>query len=172
MKRTILLTLVLGLATLGVGGTANATHSDQICFPLLGRIRVAITSDACTSPVGLCTTGTFRSGFVTGTTRFSATGLGGQPVGEASIVTPPAVPDTTWSYSGVLTIVTRIGTIVFNDVGVLDTVAGTFTELNSPVSGTGNFEGVTGRVFMSGTVTGGGTGFDGAVTGELCLPTD
>ena len=31
-----------------------------------------------------------------------------------------AVPDTTWSYAGVLTIVTRIGTIVFNDVGVLD----------------------------------------------------
>ena len=113
-----------------------------------------------------------KSGSVSGPTRYRAPGLGGAPVGEASTVTPASEPATTWSYAGELTITTRIGTLVLSDDGVLDTAAGIFTGLNRPVSGTGALEGVTGQLFMSGNVTGGGTGFDGQVTGRLCLPTD
>lgn len=156
--------------------TANATggrrHDDTACFPVLGTIRVSMATTNCTSPVGFCTTGTFRSGYISGTTSYRATGLGGAPVGEASIVTPPSEPATTWSYAGDLTITTRIGTVVFHDVGVVDTAAGTFTEIDRPTSGTGALEGVTGRLFMSGDVTGGGTGFEGQVTGRLCVPID
>jgi hypothetical protein len=148
-------------------------HDDgEACFPLLGNLRVTFVAQGCTSPVGMCTTGVYRSAFVSGTTSFRATGIGGLPVGETSIVTPPAEPNTTWSYSGELTITTRVGTLVFADVGVLDTVAGTFTELNRPVSGTGTFEGMTGRAFVSGTVTEDGNGFDGTVTGRICVPTE
>lgn len=145
---------------------------EEACFPLAGAIRVEMNMTGCTSPVGLCTSGTFRSPFVSGTTRFRASGLGGQPMGEASIVSPPSEPTTTWSYAGELTISTRIGDLVLRDVGVLDTVAGTFTELNRPVSGTGTFAGATGNVYISGTVTGGVTGFEGRVTGNLCVPLD
>lgn len=152
--------------------TGGASRPTTACFPVLGRIQVAISAENCTSPVGLCTAGTFRSGYVSGTTRYRATGLGGAPVGEASIVTPPSEPGTTWSYAGELTISTRLGDLVLSDVGVLDTVSGTFTEINRPVSGTGALEGVTGQLFMSGNVTGGGTGFDGQVTGRLCVPID
>lgn len=142
------------------------------CFPLIGTIQVQLTADGCTSPVGLCTRGTFRSGYISGTTRYTASGLGGGAVGEDSIVTPPSEPATTWSYAGELTITTRLGSITFSDAGVLDNVAGTFTELNRPIRGTGSFEGVTGRMFVSGDITGGGTGFDGVVTGRICVPID
>jgi hypothetical protein len=172
--------LLSGLILLGVvlfGGSANATHSDSFCFPLRGTLQATFTSVDCTSPVGLCTSGQYHSAspIFSGTTRFSATGLAGGVLGEPSIVTPAAEPATTWAYSGVLTIAMKlgsynIGTVVLNDVGVLDNVAGTFTELERPVSGTGWFQGVTGRAFISGVVTPAGDGFDGAVTGELCMP--
>lgn len=174
MARAAFMAMVVVLATLGVGRPARATRweiPERVCFPLRGTIRVTMTATDCASPVGLCTEGVFRSSFISGRTRFMATGLGGEPVGEASIVTPGAEPATTWSYSGVLTIETRLGTLVLSDVGVLDTVAGIFTELNRPVAGTGTFAGVSGRVYMSGTVVDDGTGFDGDVSGELCVPT-
>lgn len=141
------------------------------CFTMQGRLDVSFVTDGCASPVGMCTRGTFRSAFISGTTSFEATGIGGLPVGEASIVTPPAEPSTTWSYSGNLTITTRLGTLTFRDVGVLDTAAGSYTELARPVQGTGMFAGMTGNIYVSGTVTEAGDGFTGAVSGRLCVPT-
>lgn len=141
------------------------------CFSMQGRLDVSFVSDGCASPVGMCTRGVYRSPYVSGTTAFEATGIGGLPVGEASIVTPPAEPASTWSYSGNLTITTRLGTLTFRDVGVLDTAAGTYTELARPVSGTGTFAGMTGNVYVSGTVTEAGDGFTGTVSGRICVPT-
>ncbi len=156
-----------------VATPASASHHDgPVCFPVRASIITEFTADGCTSPVGLCTNGVLRSafGFFSGTTHFEASGLGGQPVGEASIVTPPAEPSTTWAYSGVLTVRTRVGTITFEDVGVLDSAQGIFTELDRPVSGTHTFEGVTGALFISGHFTEDGNGFDGQISGELCVP--
>ena len=77
------------------------------------------TTDGCTSPVGLCTAGTFRGDhLLRGTTSFVADGLApaaGMPAVEAG---------TTLSYSGLLTITTRRGTLTTRDTGIFDT-AGT-----------------------------------------------
>jgi hypothetical protein len=175
--------LLSGLILLGVvlfGGSANATHSDSFCFPLRGTLQASfIPPTDCSSPVQLCTQGQYRSAspLFTGTTSFYATGIAGGIAGEGSMVTPPSEPPTTSAYSGVLTIAMKlgsfnIGTVVFKDVGVLDLApdAFTFAELERPISGTGWFEGVTGRAFISGVITPDGNGFDGAVTGELCMP--
>lgn len=161
----------LGLL-LAAGVPAHADGRGPVCFPVFARIVTHIVDGPCNSPVGLCTVGEVTSPLrvLRGPTQFTATGLGGQPVGEASIVTPPAEPATTWSYSGALTLTTSAGELHFNDVGVLDTVDGTFSELDRPASGSGAFVGVSGHVFVSGYVTPDGNGFDGRVTGKLCLP--
>src|SRR5205814_7044026 len=93
---------------------------DDRCFDVFANIDARFATSGCTSPVGLCTAGTL-SGFPGGTTRFTALGLGGAPVGEASIVTPPAEPGTTWSYRGDLVYTTPLGALNLEDVGVLDT---------------------------------------------------
>jgi hypothetical protein len=162
-------TLAVGIAlALPMPVEAGSTF----CFPVRATIEAFFTDGPCDSPVGLCTEGEVKSplGLFSGSSRFTATGLGGEPVGEDSIVTPPAEPATTWSYSGVLEISTGVGTVTFEDVGVLDTVAGTFTELERPLSGTGLFRGVTGALFISGHLTPAGDGFDGRISGELCVP--
>lgn len=155
----------------GRGHAHPHEDDDTACFSMQGSLDVSFVSTGCASPVGMCTRGVYRSSFISGTTSFQATGIGGLPVGESSIVTPPAEPGTTWSYSGDLTITTRLGTLSFRDVGVLDTAAGSFTELARPVSGTGAFVGMTGNVYVSGTVTESGDGFTGTVSGRLCVPT-
>jgi hypothetical protein len=163
---------ILGLSAL-VAAPAVASRDDgPVCFPIRATISTTFTAEGCTSPVGLCTNGVVRSSFgpFSGTSHFEASGLGGEPMGEQSIVSPPAEPATTWSYSGVLTLETRVGTVTFRDIGVLDTAQGTFTELNRPVSGTGTFDGVTGNVFIAGYVKDDASGFDGQITGELCVP--
>jgi hypothetical protein len=179
MTRTEVRGLKVGAAAavsmlFGVVATpASASHHEgPACFPVRGRITTELTADDCSSPVGLCTNGYLRStfGLLSGRTHFEAGGLGGDPVGESSIVTPPAEPGTTWAYSGVLTVHTRVGTITFSDVGVLDSAQGLFTEIDRPTSGTQALRGVTGALFVSGHTTPDGNGFDGDITGELCLP--
>ncbi len=158
-------TLALLFLAPSVGAQDPLTH----CFRVHARIHALFSTAGCASPVGLCTAGTL-TGFPGGTTRFVALGLGGGAVGEASIVTPPAEPGTTWSYRGDLVYSTPLGDVMLEDVGVLDTVGGTYTELQRVVSGTGSFEGATGDVFSYGHTTPAGDGFDGAVRGEICVP--
>jgi hypothetical protein len=154
-----------------LGVPAQASDPGSSCVPVRATIEAFFVDGPCDSPVGLCTEGTVTSplGLLSGTTRFVATGLGGEPVGEDSIVTPPAEPATTWAYSGVLTLRTAVGTLSFEDVGVLDTVAGTFTELERPLSGTGLYRGFSGALFISGYVKPDGSGFDGDIRGDLCV---
>lgn len=170
-SRSFFLVPAFGLL-LAAGVPAHADGRGPVCFPVYAHIVTQITDGACDSPVGLCTVGEVTSPFrlLRGPTHFMATGLGGQPVGEASIVTPPAEPTTTWSYSGALTLTTTAGELQISDVGVLDTVDGTFSEIERPVSGTGAFANVSGHIFVSGYVTPDGNGFDGRMTGQLCWP--
>lgn len=159
--------MLVALALLAPGAIAQDTH--ERCFDVFASIDARFATSGCTSPVGLCTAGTL-SGFPGGTTRFVALGIGGAPVGEASIVTPPAEPGTTWSYRGDLVYSTPVGDLVLEDVGVLDTVRGTYTEMQRVVSGTGSFDGASGDLFSYGHTTPAGDGFLGAVRGTVCVP--
>lgn len=157
------------LVVLALTPGAVAQDADQHCFRLHASIDARFSSSGCTSPVGLCTAGTL-AGFPGGTTRFVALGIGGAAVGEASIVTPPAEPGTTWSYRGDLVYTTPVGELRLEDVGVLDTVRGTYTEMQRVMSGTGSFDGATGDLFSYGHTTPAGDGFIGAVRGTVCVP--
>ena len=157
-------------------GTADGSSSgawvdgDRLCLPAHGRIDVSFVTAGCDSVVGLCTEGRVRRSMLSGDTRFRANGLGGGVVGEPSIVFPPAEPPTTWSYAGELTITTGVGELHLEDVGVFDTVGGTFTEMNRVVGGTGLFAEASGDLFISGHTYEDASGFSGDISGRVCVP--
>jgi hypothetical protein len=159
------------LGALTVLGTAGASFAlsvpaDAWCVWLSGRIQSTFTTTDCTSPVGLCTTGTITGGgLLDGPTTFTASGV------APSAGLPGIEPQENLSYSGVLTINARQGTLVTHDLGVVDAATMTFTELERPASGTGIFTHVSNVFFISGSVVNNGTGFDGMLYGQLCAAT-
>ena len=170
MNRSSIAAMAITLAlALALAPRVIAQDAREHCVRVSAHIHALFTTSGCASPVGLCTAGTLH-GFPGGTTRFEALGLGGAPVGQASIVTPAAEPGTTWSYRGNLTYSTPVGDLRLEDVGVLDTIRGTYTELQRVVGGTGTFAHATGNLFSYGHTTAAGDGFDGAVRGDVCLP--
>jgi len=166
--------VLLAMSFLFAAGAPTATPfaREPWCWDVRGAITVSFSAGDCASVVGLCTQGVIDAdGFLEGTTRYTATGIGGGVAGETSIVTPPAEPPSTWTYAGELLVTTALGTLRMNDVGVLDTAHGLFTELDRVLDGTGLYEGATGTLYMFGTTYPDGSGFEGDVRGRLCLPT-
>jgi hypothetical protein len=165
-RTKLFLVAVALLGGLGaVGLMTRRAEANRGCKKIHGRIVVEVTTDNCTSPVLLCTRGTIQGGgSLNGSTAFTTLAL------APSAGLAPIVPATTLSYTGQLTITARGGTLVLTDVGILEQGTARFTELDSVVSGTGDFAGNTGLWTISGVVTGGGTGFDGNIEGTLCEP--
>ena len=152
----------------GVVATAanpSSADADASCQDVHGRIVAQVTTENCDSAVFLCTQGTITgSGPLNGASFFTTLALA--PGAGLS----PLVPATTLSYTGDLVITTKRGTLTLRDVGLADFAGAVFTELDYVTSGTGKFAGATGTWFISGFVTGGGTGFDGDFDGQLCVP--
>lgn len=159
--------IVLGVAMLGglatVGATASRAEAHQPCHKVHGHIVAQVTTENCSSPVLLCTAGTITGGgMLNGASAFTTMGLA--PGAGLS----PLVPGTTLSYTGNLTITTRRGSLSLTDVGILEQSTLRFTELDQIVAGSGEFDGKSGNWFIAGFVTGGGTGFDGDIEGDIC----
>ncbi|HMJ16014.1 MAG TPA: hypothetical protein VK524_31575 [Polyangiaceae bacterium] len=110
----------------------------------------------------MCTKGKVIGGPLSGASAFTTLGI--SP--GAGLL--PIVPASTLSYAGDLSISNGLGTLRLTDVGLLEQSTSRFTELDVIVSGTGAFSGATGRWFISGAITGGGTGFDGLIVGDIC----
>jgi hypothetical protein len=156
----------------GVGGVAvtamlAATQAPVTCRPVHGAIHSVFTTENCSSPVGLCTSGTITdAGVLNGSTTFTAlavapsAGLGNEIAANLS-------------YSGQLTIVTSNGTLLTNDLGVLDAGHLAFTEMERPASGTGIFSNPGSSVFfISGSIVDNRQGFQGDLTGTVCVSGD
>jgi len=140
-----------------------STHN--LCLPVWGTINSLYSTQNCTSPIGLCTTGTITgSDLLDGNTTFVA--LGAAPSAGMSGVEPAA----NLSYSGQLTIVGPLGTLVIDDLGVLDAAHLAFTEMERPSSGTGLFANPgTNAFFISGSIVDNGQGFQGYLSGNVCF---
>jgi len=148
-------------------GFAASIQAEEGCHRVHGRIQSSFTSTDCTSPVGECTEGTITGGGpLDGATTFLALDV------APSAGMPGVEPTANLSYSGVLTIKARRGTLVTHDLGVLDAATTSFTEIERPASGTGIFANVTSVFFISGALVNNGTGFDGELYGELCANSD
>ena len=165
------LLVILGLGLFAVvlpmkqsGATFKVSAHDR-CRPVRGTINSLFTTQNCTSPVGLCTTGTITgTGLLDGNTSFVA--LDDAP----SAGMPGVEPAANLSYSGQLTIVAQHGTLVTNDLGVLDAAHLAFTEMERPSSGTGVFANPGNSVFfISGSIVDNGQGFQGDLSGIACF---
>jgi hypothetical protein len=160
--------MVAMLSVLGVITTSAVTrsvHADDRCGPVYGYINSVFTTQNCTSPVGLCTAGTITfAGPLNAATTFLA--LDAAP----SAGLPAVEPAANLSYSGQLTIVTAHGTLVTHDLGVIDAANLAFTELERPASGTGVFANPgSNDFFISGSIVDDGQGFQGKLSGFLCV---
>ena len=145
-------------------GSTFKVSAHNRCLPVWGTIKSVFTTQNCTSPIGLCTVGTITgSDLLDGNTSFVA--LDAAPSAGMSGVEPAA----NLSYSGQLTIVARQGTLVTNDLGVLDATHLAFTEMERPSSGTGVFANPGNTVFfISGAIVDNGQGFQGNLSGIIC----
>ena len=115
----------------------------------------------------LQTAGEMRGGgLLKGTTAFTGDDL------EPSAGLTPVVPASTASYTGVLVITTKRGTLSLRDVGIFDTdIAGGEGEFSSRarvIGGTGRFTGASGLLFFHGDTADDFT-FEAEVSGEICL---
>jgi hypothetical protein len=161
----------LGIAAvLSLVGTIAATsftknvHADSGCRMVHGRIQSTFTTTNCTSPVGLCTAGMITgAGPLNSATTFLALDV------APSAGLPAVEPSANLSYSGVLTINAKNGTLVTHDLGVLDAAGLSFTEIERPATSTGIFTQSSNDFFISGALVNNGTGFDGELSGELCF---
>lgn len=144
--------------------TVMAASPPVVCRPVHGSIHSVFTTQNCTSPVGLCTAGTITdAGPLDGATTFIAQNV------APSAGLAPLEPPANLSYSGQLTIVASHGTLVTNDLGVLDANHLAFTEVERPASGTGVFANPGNSVFfISGSIVDNGNGFQGDLTGTVC----
>ena len=168
-KFLLLVLLGLGLFAIALpmkqSGARFKVSAHNRCQLVWGTINSVFTTQNCTSPVGLCTTGTITgSGLLDGNTSFVA--LDVAPSAGMSGVEPAA----NLSYSGQLTIVARQGTLVTNDLGVLDAAHLAFTEMERPSSGTGVFANPgSNAFFISGSIVDNGQGFQGYLSGIACF---
>jgi len=163
--------VILGLGLFAIvlpmkqSGANFKVSADDRCRPVRGTINSLFTTQNCTSPVGLCTTGTITgAGLLDGNTSFVALDV------APSAGMPAVEPAANLSYSGQLTIVAGRGTLVTNDLGVLDAAHLAFTEMERPSSGTGVFANPGNSVFfISGSIVDNGQGFQGDLSGITCF---
>jgi hypothetical protein len=172
-RRDAWLNFVAAFTVVLMAALPDAEASEgELCVPVFAEMTATFFSEGCTSPVGLCTAGqvTTPTGAILGVASYTAQGIGGGVVGEASVVTPPVEPSTTWTYAGELVISTALGELVMSDVGIFDTAGGAFTEFDRVVSGTGLFTGASGTLFINGFGFEDGSGFYSDIRGTLCVP--
>lgn len=169
-KFVVLVIMGLGLFAIPLpakqsGAAINKASAHNFCLPVWGTINSLFTTQNCNSPIGLCTVGTITgSDLLDGSTSFVA--LGAAP----SAGMPGVEPAANLSYFGQLTIVGPLGTLVIDDLGVLDAAHLAFTEMERPSSGTGVFSNPgTNAFFISGSIVDNGQGFQGNLSGTVCF---
>jgi hypothetical protein len=170
--------VILGVAVVGIAfwfvtqknvvraaSVSPSVPSAMVCRPVHGVINSTFTTQNCTSPVGLCTTGAITgSGILDGPTTFTALAV------APSAGLSPVEPAANLSYSGQLTITASHGTMTTDDLGVLDASHLAFSEMERPASGTGIFANPTNSVFfISGALVDNGQGFQGDLSGTICF---
>jgi hypothetical protein len=157
----IALTAVAGFA--GMTATPSTVHAQGLCVPVYGVYSANVTTTGCTSPIGLCASGT-----ITGSDLLNSTSVFVALDTAPSAGLPTAEPAANASYSGTLTIDGLLGTLTVRDLGVIDSIHGNFTELERPTSGTGIFANATNDFYISGTLTNNQNTFTGMISGQIC----
>jgi hypothetical protein len=155
------LALTAGVAA--TTATARTVHAEDGCLPVFGLYHADVTTTNCTSPIGLCATGSITGG---GLLDSSSVFVALDTAPSAGM--PTSEPAANASYSGTISIDALAGTLQVRDLGVIDSIHGNFTELERPTSGTGVFAKATHDFFISGALSNNQSTFDGLISGEIC----
>lgn len=121
------------------------------------------------NPTALSTEGTLKgAGQLNGSTAFQA-----DDFTESAGLNPDKVPSDTISYTGLIELTTKKGTLVLRDVGIFDTDIpggdGEFTSRARVLKGTDGFEDAEGLLFFFGD-TQQDSSFTAEVNGTVCVP--
>jgi hypothetical protein len=168
MKRLTIFAIAVALVSATGSSRAIASHgSTPKCHTVDADFTSALTSEGCTSPLGLCAIGSIKHDalikgpmFVTINAAAPSAGLPG--------IEPPSV----LSVSGERTLrPLRGGTLSLHVVGIaiFGTSLEMFDELNLITGGTGRFAGATGTLHVAGRATS-PTTFEGEMSGQVCVP--
>jgi hypothetical protein len=143
---------------------AAPAYAKEHCLPIKAHLKT--TFGPCPkdfeSPIGLCSSGKLTGWFGTAMTRFRATNA------AYSAGLPDTEAPTTLSYTGELEVVDYRGKILFREVGLNDSAHAIFSELSRLWSATGAYNGMVGRLFITGTASEDGLTFNAEVRGKLC----
>lgn len=157
MKKTISIAALSALSLLAIAAASRGrADADEPCRHVRAVIQDTLVSDGCPSPFGLCTAGTLsHDGLVNG--------------GVYSVVNdiaPAATPDVL-SFDTSTTLSTDKGDIEFHGSATFDPVHGAIAIILTDPTGTGQFAGATGRLFVHASTT--PTSAQGEIEGEICL---
>ena len=164
VNQWVKIAVLLVAGVLILGGT-NGVAAATLCKKVNGKLTLqTVTGPGCLSPVGLCATGAF-TGDIAGTIAFTGTSIT-----DADATASPNVVETSVIFvTGDNTITTSGGTLSSKDAIVLQTAgAGLFTEVDTIIDGTGEWEDATGTLTASGVF--GPDGGEGRYVGEICTP--
>lgn len=152
---------------LSAGSCISAIAMAKDCKQIHAEITSSSTTAGCTSPIGLCTAGAIDGNFgLDGTTYLTTDSFAPGPT------TAPKAPNV-FSYSGVLQIAARHGTLTTRDTGIFDplpTGTGVFSSFDIVTGGTGRYAGASGILFIAGRTLPSTGQFVSTVTGTLCMP--
>jgi len=155
--------VVLAVGVVGSVGLARNVQAHDGCHRVRGHYTATQTTSGCTSPTGICFSGSISHGGI-----LSSTSMFIELDQAPSAGMPLTEPGTTVSYSGTVTLTNHAGQLVLRDLGVIDGARVSFTEMERPVGGTGAFASASHTFFISGGMNSNLTAFDGEVSGELC----
>ena len=149
------------LALLTIVSSASPTRADE-CKKIHGTIVDAQVTEGCTSPNRFCAEGTVTANHgLNGTTYFTMDGA----------VRGPAVLPGSLATSGILVYTTDGGTLTVRESGLSglrESDQSYFTAFQQVVSGTGEYEGATGHLWVLGQAF--PDHFEADIRGEICLP--
>lgn len=164
MKTPFRFVLPLLLAvTATTTATAVPALADESCKKIRATIVDIQVTEGCTSPNGFCAAGVVEGNHgLNGTTYFRMDGA----------VRGPATAPGSVATSGVLVYTTGKGTLTVRESGLSGLIEspaeGFFTAFQEVLSGTDDYAGATGQLWVAGHRT--GSIFEAKVTGVLCLP--
>lgn len=151
---------------LSAGSCISAAATAKECKQIHAEIVSSSTTAGCTSPIGLCTSGTIDGNFgLDGTTYLTTDSFAPGPN------TAPKAPNV-FSYSGVLQIAARHGTLTARDTGIFDPLpigTGVFSSFDIITGGTGRYAGASGILFIMGRTVVNTGQFVSTVTGTVCM---